>query len=417
MKVNQRTISQYILLYILLVSNASAWYISTPNFVYVVLAIALFVPLLLKVNVINQKFIVFIAAFTFSVTLCRVVNNGGIGINYIIDFGAKALIANAAYLVDRENAPRRFINCISIFALISVIAFTISTIQPEILTNILGEFSVENARYDYQNIYYGKLLYTYQNPERNCGIYTEPALYQMVLTSGLYILLYAPSVTRYNEKKIRNRILLLTTTIITTFSATAYISLVVLMLPVILIKTYNETKVKKYASWIFSIIVLVLIGEYIINAEDSILSVYLFEKTGDIGTSSGNSLNSGDARIAVMIMSLYSIIRNPFGIGASGYATLANAWNYTNAAGNGLFYYLMVLGIFGWLSAILYIMVPMFKHKRNVLSFVVFVGIYIIATVSQSYIFSPAILFITLIDLKDKNHQNEITLLRQKRKT
>lgn len=400
MKISKKATIQYFLIYVLLFASGSAWYTVSQNAVYIVLAIAIITPLLVGKIAINQRFGAFLLAFTISIVLCRMINNGGIGLNYVIDFGAKALIAYAAFCIDRKAAAHRFINVITFLAVFSLIGFVVSQIQPSILTDILPQYSRGNVRFGYDDIYYGKFLYTYQNPERNCGIYTEPALYQMILICGLFVLLYDPNITKLSEKNVAYRIIILTITIVSTLSATAYISYLVLVTPILFKKSKNTEKSKRYIGYIFFIVITALVVNFAIKGEKSILSVYLIGKMNDMGTSSGNSLQSGDARIAVAQMALYSIIRHPLGIGAAGYASMSLAWNYTNAAGNGLFYYLMVLGIFGWLIAISYIMIPAYNNKKNREAFVVFVVIYIISTVSQSYIFSPAFLFVSLLDMR-----------------
>lgn len=407
MKISKEAIVQYFLIYILLFASGAAWYTVSQNAVYIVLGIAIITPLFMGKMVINKRFIFFLIIFTTSIIVCRLINNGGIGLNYVVDFGTKALIAYAAYCINKEKAPRRFLNIITALAVFSLIGFAISQVQPNILTGMMSQYSTGNVRLGYDNVYYGKFLYTYQNAERNCGIYTEPALYQMILTSGLFVLLYAPHITGFSEKKTLSRIIILTITMISTLSATAYISYLILSAPIFLKKSREFGRIKRYISYILGIAIAILILDFSMNGEKSILSVYLIGKMSDMGTSKGNNLQSGDARIAVAEMALYSIIRHPLGIGASGYVNMSLAWNYTNAAGNGLFYYLMVLGIIGWSIAILYIMIPAYRNRKNRGTFYIFVLIYIIATVSQSYIFSPVFLFVSLLDLNSRSDNRD----------
>ena len=52
-------------------------------------------------------------------------------------------------------------------------------------------------------------------------------------------------------------------------------------------------------------------------------------------------------------------------------------------------------------------MIPAYRNRKNRGTFYIFVLIYIIATVSQSYIFSPVFLFVSLLDLNSRSDNRD----------
>lgn len=79
----------------------------------------------------------------------------------------------------------------------------------------------------------GFFLFSYleMHPTRNCGFYTEPGVYQIVLNSTLYILLFwKEKLMISSEKKYRKILLVIIAAIIACQSTTGYLALLLIIL-------------------------------------------------------------------------------------------------------------------------------------------------------------------------------------------
>lgn len=412
LKISIRATLQVILIYMMFMANESLLYaMNREIYYYLFLGVAIIIAIIYKMHLLKKRHLmscggIFLIALIFN----RLINDGGIGIGYFFRVASKALIVYVAYNVDKKNMLRRYIGMMTIFAAISLFFFTMSFIAPEAVKSVLGySHTIDHANIysqwtsTWSDIYYGKFLYVYRDGVRNSGLFTEPGLYQMLLISGIYILLFIPERVGMTNKDIKRSLFILVITMITTTSTTGYMCIMIVFVGFMITRrnSYNGA-IKNFAFFIIIAGISVTIIDYFIRGTNSIIQVYFFDKLFGMGNSKiGYGNSSGDARLVIIEITAQSLLRYPLGSGVSKFLNIANAMGYGNImAGCGLFYYLAVFGIIGWAAIMIYIFKPAYRNKKGLLSFWVFLLIYIVSTTSQQYIMAPGFLLISLIDMK-----------------
>jgi hypothetical protein len=377
-------IIHYLLIYLMLIANASAFYTMHREILpAVMISICVLIALLKQIRP-DKNITIFGVVLLTVITVVRLMNNGGIGINIFLDFISKCLIVYTAYSYDPEFFLKRYSKLVLFLSGISLVFYTLSHINTGLARSILGE------GYNYFGYtYYGRFLYVLVPDMRNTGIYSEPGLFQIVIISCLFFLMYLPGRLLISKRQNIISQIILITALITTGSATGYICLGVLFIGILF---HKKDSIKRFAFRMLIAAIALLAVDYAVNREDSILKPYLFDKLNELSTSSGDNLKTGDARIAVAQLSMKLTARYPLGAGVEKFGLLKVEELRTTAAGGGLFYYLAVLGIIGWLSVMWYIFIPGYKYMPDKTSFLVFIALYIIYSISQPYILSPSVL-------------------------
>lgn len=142
-----------------------------------------------------------------------------------------AIGAFCASFIPVEEFIKIYINVIVIFALISLIGYTLSLIRPSIA--LLFPVTIGDASVDYYNagVYvfmsakgFGELSIT----TRNAGICWEPGCYQCFLNIGLFFLLERKDL--FEKKYYYLKISILVITILTTISTTGILIMAILLL-------------------------------------------------------------------------------------------------------------------------------------------------------------------------------------------
>jgi hypothetical protein len=377
-------IFHYLLIYLLLIANASAFYtLHREIFPEIIISICILTAFVKQIKP-DKRITIYGVVLLTVITVVRLMNNGGIGISVFLDFISKCLVVYTAYSYDPEYFLKRYLKLVLFLSGVSLFFYTLSHINIALARSILG------GGYNYFGYtYYGRFLYVLVPDMRNAGIYSEPGLYQIVIISCLFFLMYMPDKLLISKRQNIISQIILIATMITTRSAAGYICLGILLLGIMFLKKDYS---KRWAFRIFVIAIAFLAIDYMVNREGSILKPYLFDKLNDISTSNGNNLKTVDARIAIIKLSLKAFASRPFGIGVENFGMLKVNAVRTSAAGCGLFFYLAVLGIFGWLASMWYVFIPGYKYMPGKIPFLVFLSVYIIYTISQPYILGPSVI-------------------------
>ena len=193
---------QYILLYIMIIMHGAVIWAafvqdSYPGIIAVTLLVlcAIFV---YKVKVPLSYYFFCLATFGCYL-LSALINEIGLGIGLniktalIVDLNILMVIT--IYQVDKKQAIRRFIRIILFLAATSLVFYCITLIfGTGILSKILTPVQ-------YGRGYHGFLLYSYAPDNRNYGIFSEPGVYQILLTAALYCFVYFGDLTGFSKKK------------------------------------------------------------------------------------------------------------------------------------------------------------------------------------------------------------------------
>lgn len=180
--------------------------------------------------------------------------------------------------IEFEKFVDKYINIIVFFASVSLIGFILGMVYPSIIyifPLVKGEASVD---------YYNAWIYVFMKAKgyadsatvlsfRNAGICWEPGCYQVFLNIGIIFLLAKQR--RENVKNFYMKMVILIMTLITTFSTTGYMILLLTLIANIKI-VFNEIGKHKKTS-IAAIILLLLF--FVFGSKLGIKFDYIFEKT------------------------------------------------------------------------------------------------------------------------------------------
>lgn len=403
-----KTVAHYILIYLLLISSGAWIYsLNSINIRYLILIVCG----IYLIKRIRKKSYFYVAAYLVGIMVFMLLEMGVFLQPYystkMLMLLEQFLIAFVAFDYDKENFTNRFVKLCAAFALISLLFYVVQLIKPSILSSYLtanvgwGEGTV------WEMTFYGKLFYVYRyNPltvieMRNNGIYSEPGLYQMVLNSALFLLLFFPDLVYVKSKTKKMLIILFVVTCLTTASTTGYIGLLIIFLGFFALpNTYREKKFKHYVTSIIFLVMMLLIVNYYLTGDDSILSSFMFSKLSDLLTTQSGT---GAARTNTISLMFSLLASNPI-IGV-GYGRVADAVATLTDTGGAIFME-MVAGC--GIPFTIYMLYPHFKNalrgRYGILTGMVWIGLYLNTTLAQSREIYPALIVLAHVLSFSRNY-------------
>ena len=403
LKLNKKAMIQYFLIFLMLISQGSHLYsLNTYGMSMLILGVCSL--LIIRYKKIVTKNIVFMCLLLAgTVFFVRMLNSGGAGISVLTDYISKILIMYIAYSYDKEKFPYRFVRIVYVFAVISLVFYGISLISPMAVKSLT---SFHRYTEEYKTTFHGLLLYVLREAEidRNTGIYMEPGLYQIVLCTCLYLLLfYRKSIGLENRKRERY-IFVLILTIISTKSTSGLLGMSFLI-TIYLITKKDGAKRKIFALAALS---LALLGiNYSINPDKSIIMNNFVSKIMDESNQINLSASSGKYRMQVVEICMETIGNHPLGIGYDNTLDILFA-KYPGAAGAALAIDIMALGIFPILIILCEFLRQSFRNRQSVYNVIIFIFFYLNAALAQSSIFYPTLVIIAYIENEKKFGQSSI---------
>lgn len=227
--------------------------------------------------------------------------------------------------------------------------------------------------------------------ERNVGIFREPAVYQILLNSMVFVLLYmCPEALRGKRKVL---LALFVIALITTQSATGYLLGLILFFLYFVGTIGNKRKAPRIviAALAFGLCVLMI---FLICADNSWLAdtilVRFFSKDGFAMDASGN------ARVGAAAISLHLMADYPLGCGYDVYSAALNTES-TGFLAACLFRLFAVYGIPFGIAVVAWVFYPVFANSNLPLSAKIsFAIMYLLATFFEDEIFYTTLIFIPL---------------------
>lgn len=407
MRIHYKTIFQYILIFLLISWNASGLavgVIGKVTFDYIVMFVSLGVILLNKRC--QKNILVFFAiAIMLDILIVRY-TAGGIGLDYFNHAMSGILITYCTYYYNEDFFIHRYVRCITFFSVLSLLCWIISLVVPEIITQITflsyipyyNRFYISATQYNSLPVtYHGALFYVFRTGNeltRNNGIFTEPGLYQMVLNTALYFVLFYPEKIFVSDRKKRRILGVLILTIVTAQSTTGYLSLMVLIITYLIsnnVEKSNKVPLRK----IIVVAVLFLIVDQAVNGMNSLLGNVISSKiTFDGGRIA--FVSTGAARVDTFAIVLSSLLKHPLGAGSDLFNNMILSANKTSSDGAALMAAAAQLGIQIWVILAAFFAYPAYKNRKSIYSYIAVVFMFINTTLGQSDIFYPALFILSM---------------------
>lgn len=402
-----RVFCQYFLLYLLLLCQDAGLYRNNSNIIRNIIFVTSIAFIIIWKLKIEKREIIYLCVVIFIMVMLQFYHRDPQFIDEMQKVLEHLLVAYTAYKMDIDKCGTRFVKIVIFFSVISLICYGIANVAPEIY-NLPIFTSYEVAWAGTSFTFKGIWLYVYRSfePFRNNGIFTEPGVYQIVLSAAIFVLLFNSRSLFINKKKERKYLIILCITMLTTTSTTGYISLIVL----IFLGAMQRKIIFPENHMIRRILIagfVIVFVDYYIRGTDSILSLFLLDKLNAVtlegsritGQSMGAS--SGNARMAVYYQMLQVVTSRPLGYGFTNFYGLLNALYNGNAAGARLLIYFAAMGIVPMLLIILPIFNIMWKNKSSIYQFIAYIFIFINTGVAQSKGIYAALVILPLIALAE----------------
>lgn len=229
---------------------------------------------------------------------------------------------------------------------------------------------------------HGMFLYSHRTVDmRNVSIFTEPGIYQMVLNTAIFVLLFLrDKLVSFSDKEVGRALVVLAFALLSTQSTTGYISICFIILFYLLFEKRDTTEQnwkQKILIALFSILLFLMI-DYMVRGSESFIQVSIISKL----FSSKNKVSldaSGMARADLIFLALQSMVRHPFGVGYSNLGALMNVES-TGMAGAAIMQFGAAWGILPLIVVAWWIFYPVLKfcRKRYVAVLYIFMAVYAI---------------------------------------
>lgn len=248
-------------------------------------------------------------------------------------------------------------------------------------------------------VLHGKGLWFYSYLEihatRNCGFYTEPGVYQIVLNAALFILLFWKDKLRLkNEKQYRTLVSIIFITLITCQSTTGYIAMIVILVCFFCMHSRESNALGFKANLLLLLVVAgaAVLIDYVIHGTDSILYIQVINKIFG-GTASGINISdsTGQYRMETVQASFQALSEDLFGIGFDRFNTIRDSIDPAAVAAS-IATYAAVYGIVFWLLMMVTIFLPVFMRMKKPLLILIFIFMFVNSTVSETYLFYPGLM-------------------------
>lgn len=382
----------YLLIYLVLLIPGSTLFQKIMPFSLKIIIFLFFFLITFLLKKFRNKYSLFLICLICFFTLFVRVLAGGIGISSIIDLTLPILVLNVAYNYNKKTFFTKFVNLSTVFFSISLLFFVIQLLNRSFFSEPLFKrfFSQSIGTAPWQMDYYGNgflLFSTYDiHPTRNCGIYTEPGVYQIIINSCLCILLFFSKELLISKKRINLYIIISVITLISSQSTTGFIGLLIIFIMYTCFYKHKNKKISTNFLLIMIVLFIILLTDFVVRKNDSILYANLFEKlfnNGKIDFDNG----TGQYRISKLATAFESMLNNPLGVGYDNFNAISNS----SSAGAGLFAFGAVYGIIPFVLVIIWYIYPYFK-KKNIFFLTLFLLLFFNTAMAQTYFLYPGLL-------------------------
>lgn len=405
-RIHPRIFLQYVLVYFLLIMNQSVIQ-NTFLIKYSGIIIGtIFCLCFFKRKYRNQYIWMYIFFLLLVCTFLRYIV-GGVGLSAWIGWTVYILTTFFVVQFNGKDFFDKYLRVVVVLAFISIICFILSLVNPELLRSLLlfhyesktawREY-FDNINYIYRYyIVYGGPLYVLHTAHinRNCGIYTEPGVYQMVLNSALYILLFLEDYLSLSKKKKLKYFITLVIALLTTQSTTGYFGLAVIILFYFIGKYKNDSKIKNRILAIACIGIVILTWDYNIRGNESFLYTSLIGKLTSENGSFSLDATTGSARIGTILVCLSTMMKHPLGVGYDQLNALVDTKDTGYVAAE-IFRAGAACGVITFISMLVWIFYPILNSKLNQKAKTLYIFLYLNTALAQSSEFYPVLIIIPI---------------------
>lgn len=399
-------ITQYFLIYLMYIIPGSclfAKYLSG-NMKYLALLGLYGALIFMKKKYRSAYSLYFTVLFLVSTIFTRIYTGGGAGVSTLFQFVIGVLCTQIAIYSDKEHFLSRWIKLVTFFAAVSILFWAAFYAVPSLADAYPGLKFITGTEGSkgYERVLPGKgvFLYSYlkRHPTRNCGVFTEPGVHQIVLNMTLYILLFwQDKLDFHNFRDYRKSVAIILVALVSCQSTTGYLGLV-MILTFFFFSSRAEKKFRGIKSYMVAAVafgVIVLLADYSFRGEESILySQFILKLFGDSGGGLDISAGTGKYRTGTIAVCLDIMSKYPLGVGYDRFNIMRDAYGFELVAAS-LMQFPAVFGIIPWVILLGLILVPVFLRQKPNLA-LLYTALFVNTTLAQTDLMYPALFMIPM---------------------
>ena len=410
LKVRKSAIVHYFIIWVMIMMNDTFLYRNVLNKYGLAVLGACIALMIIYRKTIDSIQVLFTGFLLISVALVRL-NVGGIGIEAWLTWATMIFVSVIAIRFDIDKFWDRFGNVVYFYALVSLIYFVVSLVSPEIIKqlSVFKALEIETItewftaeRYNIQSNYvYGFFIYSLRDyaPTRNNSVFGEPGLYQIVLNTLVFALLFFRKKFTFSDRKVLKILIVCSLAIVTSQSTSGLLSLIVIFVGFLLerkIEIDNHSNSVKSLVRRFAIIgILMILLDYIVRGEGSLLYSVVLRKLFNEGSFS-LSADTGSFRMITLLGSLSVLFTNPFGTGYDFLTEFFKTFSSGEYVGARIFYTFAALGIIPTIVIIIWYLHPILSSRKGFWFKTSFLFFLINTLIMQSKEFYPCLVLIPI---------------------
>ncbi|RJV45100.1 hypothetical protein DWX57_08795 [Coprococcus sp. AF19-8AC] len=408
--INKSALLQYIVIYVMLLVQGTAFE-NTYHDLFQAAIFVIGIVYCVKQFLSKKKFI-HITVLVISLFITYILTHGSLTIASSITLINTFLLVACVYKICPDKVSDRIIKLIYGLSIISLVFYAIQMINPSLLKSISIPYTFASGDAYWVNgkrvdlIIYFNFLFSfspYAQRLRNCGIYTEPGVYAMVVTAALFLLIYNKK--KMPAKKFNRYLFVFIITMISTQSTMGLMCLGVILLYLLFINRADMGNVK---------IILILAGVVVAVVSisqglDSFIYKNILKKIYDVNKGIIDlSVSTGASRIESIRADMKLALTHPFGVGYLKYIPMWNAIKKNipdTASCVGLTKNLAVFGFIPIIYTISYYC-NVFRNKNKSFS-VSYCVCLLIMFFSQPNFFAPVLMLVSYMADKEISYEEK----------
>lgn len=235
---------------------------------------------------------------------------------------------------------------------------------------------------------------------RNIGIFTEPGVFQGVLTAAIFCVIFMHERMGTSDRERTVSILILLIGVVTCGSTTGFISLLVMLAFYFLLPSGNlrmrtpsaRGGFKQYLFVLLALCFMVLVYDYFSRGDSSILVESVFSKLFSVNGSFSVNQGNGAVRLDTIEASFDLISQHPFGVGFDE----VQAYKGESSVGAGLFVTTAALGLPFAFVYLYWLLAPVFRSQMGAAPICSYLFLYFNFAASQSLVLTPLLVSISV---------------------
>lgn len=391
---NTTKVLQYLLIYAVLATGNSYIYsyFIEPYSIAIAALLVFFVALCPRYW--HFRDVVFVT-FVLVVSLLVRCFAGGAGLGVAARYAMTLALIVIAIKADSKMFLIRMVRVVCFLSIISTAMYFARIVYPGLYGALpLFEFVSQGDYYSMVTAerasYHTKGLFLFcvrESETRAISIFTEPGLYQGVLTAALFVVMFMLRDSKIEATERNAHIAILLLGVVTCGSTTGFISTLLLVALYLLSSGRHGggSALKRRLILLCAIGISLLVCDYFVRGDQSILAVSLFNKLF-------NDTSNGAVRLDSVVASLELLFANPLGVGFD----YVQQYKGALSVGAGLFTTAAALGIpfaFGYLY---WLLAPILRSRLGFCGISAWFELYFLFAISQSLVLAPVFVSISV---------------------